>query len=239
MQSPFLLNNAQDVHPTVTLMAPPNSAVLMDAETLVEHAHLDKSAVGATALVLPTAVVDNAGMMVAEVTHVDLALMVKPVKMESVLELEAEPVEPESVVMTELEVLADHALLDKDAEVESVSATMTVTKETADQQLLMRDLSVPVKAVEPAHPDLPVAPLDNARLLLPVTLISLLLTDLPTSQSPDNVLSAFVDQQIPLIHEMDSFGLLHLLPGMLQEALVLICSVPAVLDIQSVMRPSV
>ena len=201
----------------------------MVVETVAELAHLVKNVAGVTVLVLPTAVVDNAGMMVAEETHVDHALMVSPAKMVFVSDLVSEPVEAESVVMTELEALADHAQWDKDAEVEFASATMTVTKETVDQQLLMQDLFVPLNPVDHAPLVSHAVPLDNVLPLLPVTLTSSLWTDSPMLPFQDNVHLVSVDPVL-LILRMDSFGLLHQLPGMLQEVSVHTVSVLAVLD---------
>lgn len=238
MQSPFLLNNALDVHHIVPLMVPRSFVVLMDVEILVELALLDRNVVGATAHVLLTAVVDNAVMMVVGETHVDLVLMVKPAKMVSVSVLVLEPVGPESAVMIELEAPVDHALWDKDVEVEFVSATMTVTKETVEQQLLMPDPSVPLKAVVHAPLDSPAVPQDNALLLLLVMLTLWLLIKSAMLLSQDNVHLVSVDRPIPLIPKMDSFGLPHLLPGMLRVASVVTCSVLAVLDMQSIMRLS-
>jgi len=143
-----------------------NFVDLMDVVAHAVLAHLDKNVAEVTVPVLPIALVANVEMMVAAETHVEVVLMVNPVKTECVLAPESEPVDRGFVVTTESEVHVGLALLVKDVVEEPVSVTMTVTRETVDQPWLMPVLSAQLKLVGLVLPDLLAAPVDNVLLSL-------------------------------------------------------------------------
>lgn len=208
----------------------------MDVVVHVEPVHLVKNAAEETVPVPLIVPVVNVAMTVVEATLVVLVLTDKHAKMEFVLELESELAVLESVVTTEL---VDHAVLaqlDKDVEEESVNASTIVMTEIVELQLLMLDQSVLNKLAELAPVVLLAAPVDSALPLLLVTSISLLSIESPTLRSLDLVplISVVSQSHTP---EMDSYGLLPQLHGMLLEVLVHMLSELAVLDTKLVMRP--
>lgn len=119
----------------------------------------------------PTVLAVNVVMTVVEDNPVDVAQALKLAPTEFVWELPFLIVVAEFVVITELEEVVDLALLDKDAEQESVSAIMTVRKEIVETQSKRLEPTldcVPLALVELAHQNSLVEPMEDAlnRLLV-------------------------------------------------------------------------
>lgn len=144
-------------------MVRPKPVEMMVVEILVEHVLLDKSAAKELVSAVQTVLEDNVEMMVAEESLVDLVLHPKPAKTDSVQELLWLIVPEDNVETTELVETAETALLVNDAELASVSATMTAMKEIAEMPF---KLTEPILAsalrdpVEPVLPDSLVVPMD-------------------------------------------------------------------------------
>jgi len=145
------------------VMVRPKPVEMMVVEILVEHVLLDKSAAKEPVSAVQTVLEDNVEMMVAEESHVDLVLHPKPAKTDSVQELLWLIVPEDNVETTELVETAETALLVKDAEPASVSATMTAMKEIAETPFKLMEpiLASALKdLVEPVLPDSLVVPMD-------------------------------------------------------------------------------
>lgn len=99
----------------------------------------DRNVVVELVSVLPIAQEDNVVMMDVGETLVDLAHPLKPVIMASVPELPSLTALEDNVVITELEVTVETAQPVKDAEQESVNATMIVTTETVEMLLKLME----------------------------------------------------------------------------------------------------
>lgn len=132
-------------------------------EILVEHAHLDKNAAEEHVSAHLTVLEDNAEMMDVEESLVDLVLLLKPAKTDSVQELlwltvredNAEIIEPVETVET--------VPLVNDVDLVSVSAIMTVTKEIVEMQAKPTEptlVSAHKDHVEPVPQVLLVEPMD-------------------------------------------------------------------------------
>lgn len=143
-------------------MEPQRPVVMMVVEVHVVPAPSDRNVVVELVSVLQTAQADNVVMMDVEETLADLAPHHKPVTMVFVPELPSLIVLEDNAVTTELEETAVTAQLVKDADQDSVNATMTVTTETVVMHL---------KLMEPtlvcAHKDL----VDLAQVDSPVELL--------------------------------------------------------------------
>jgi hypothetical protein len=156
------------------VMEPLSCVVMMDVVGHVGHVHSVNIAATEVVVANPTVLVANAEMMVVEVSLVENALQLKHVPMVSVLELLAVIVLEELAVMTEMEEAVDHALLDKDAELVNVNATMIVTKGTAimlhsQKEQIMdcapQDHAEPVLLVSLVDPTVDAQPSNNVRYL--------------------------------------------------------------------------
>jgi len=120
----------------------------------------------------PTVLEETVVMTDVVETHAVFALHLKPVLTEFVLELPPLTVLEDSVDLTEPEEVVVHAQLDKDAELDNVNATMTVTKETVVMQsnpMVPTSVSAPKDLVEPALLDSLVEALEDVQLKHPVT----------------------------------------------------------------------
>ena len=118
---------------------PPKSVAMTVVVDHVEPVPLVNTAVEEVVVVNQLVPDVNAVTTVVEVSHVENALPLKHVQMESVLEPPAVIVLEEPVVTTETEEAVDHAQLVKDAEGVFVNATTTVMKEIVATVLNLRE----------------------------------------------------------------------------------------------------
>lgn len=161
------------------VMEPTRPVEMMDAEGLVELAPLARHVVAEVASVHPTVLEDSVETTDVEVHLVENAHPHRLVPTVSVLELPLLIVQVEdSVEVTERVETVVYVDRVKDAEVESVNVTTTVTKETVETQSNLKEPTpdcAPKDLVEPVPVVLLAAAVDDVQLSLRVMSASRLL----------------------------------------------------------------